>query len=292
MEYRCTESDQGRKLYYILRNGMGVSASLLKRLKNAGAVFLNGEPAFTTVTVMPGDIVTIDLIAAEREADLEPEAGDIEILFENEAMLIVNKPAGMIVHPSIAKYRGSLAAFAAGYLQKTGQDARCHVVNRLDRDTSGCVVFAKNAYYKTALSEALASPDAEKIYLGVMYGALSGGSFTISQPIKRAEPQKMLRIVSPDGKRAVTHCEILGSDGEMTLARFTLETGRTHQISALYGTEESIKASERLGITAQALHAVSIRLRDPITGNMITAEAPVRRQELHSIIEVLWKNRK
>ncbi|MBQ1768952.1 MAG: RluA family pseudouridine synthase [Oscillospiraceae bacterium] len=305
MEYRCTESDQGRKLYYILRNGMGVSASLLKRLKNAGAVFLNGEPAFTTVTVMPGDIVTIDLIAAEREADLEPEAGDIEILFENEAMLIVNKPAGMIVHPSIAKYRGSLAAFAAGYLQKTGQDARCHVVNRLDRDTSGCVVFAKNAYYKTALSEALASSDAEKVYLGVMYGALGGGSFTISQPIKRAEPQKMLRIVSPDGKRAVTHCEILGSDGEMTLARFTLETGRTHQIrvhsayighpllgDALYGTEESIKASELLGITAQALHAVSIRLRDPITGNMITAEAPVRRQELQSIIEVLWKNRK
>ena len=115
----------------------------------------------------------------------------------------------------------------------------------------------------------------------------------------------MLRIVSPDGKRAVTHLEPLGTNGELTLARFILETGRTHQIrvhsayighpllgDALYGTEESLKLSEQLGVSAQALHAVSIRLRDPITGNMITAEAPVRRQELNDIIEVLWKNRK
>lgn len=304
MEYFCTQKDEGRKVYHILRNELHISASLLKRLKNAKAIYLNGIPAYTTVTVKPGDIVSAEPILAEREADLEPEYGDIEILFENEAMLILNKPVGMIVHPSMAKLHGSLASYAAGYLEESGQDARCHVVNRLDRDTSGCVVFAKNAYYKTVLSEALALDSAEKAYLGIVYGVFDEESFELSQPIRRAEPQKMRRIVSPDGRIAVTHFEVLGTDGEISLVRFILKTGRTHQIRVhssflghpllgdlLYGTEESIRLSRRLGIGEQALHACSIRLRDPVSGNIINVNAPVRRKEMNKLIEVLWKNR-
>lgn len=304
MEYLCSQKDEGRKVYHILRNELHISASLLKRLKNAKAIFLNGEPVYTTVTVKQGDVVSAEPILAERDADLAPEYGEIEILYENEAMLILNKPAGMIVHPSLAKYHGSLASLAAGYLEKSGQTARCHVVNRLDRDTSGCVVFAKNAYYKTELSEALASDDAEKAYLGVVSGVFNEDKFVISEPIKRAEPQKMRRIVSPDGRSAVTCFEVLGTNGEVSLVRFVLKTGRTHQIrvhssflghpllgDALYGTNESLRISEQLGIREQALHAYSISFRDPVAGKTVKAEAPVRRSELNELIEVLWKKK-
>ena len=301
--YTAGPQDEGRKVYHVLRRELALSASLVKRLKNAGAIYLNGAPAFTDVRLKAGDTVSARPDLAERPADLEPEEGAVEVLYETEAYAVVNKPAGVIVHPSMARLRGSLAALVSGYFLRTGGSAVCHVVNRLDRDTSGCVIFAKGAHYKTLLSQALAE-DAGKEYLAVNYGLLPSESGIIDEPIRRAEPMKMRRIVSPDGRRAVTEyqrvrqAEAMGES--VSLNRFVLRTGRTHQIrvhsaflgspvlgDCIYGTEASDALSARLGLTSQLLHARRISFRDPFTGKDVSVEAPINREDFFIIPNLL-----
>lgn len=276
LRYTCSEKDVGRKVYHVLRNELGLSASLVKRLKSGSGITLNGAPAFTTYAVSPGDVVAVDLISGEREPDLTPEKGEIRILYESDALIVLDKPAGMITHPSRARLSGTLAGLAAGYLYEKG--CACHAVNRLDRDTSGCVMFAKSAHWKTVLARS----EMKKTYLGAVCGVFEPESGVIDAPIIRAEPIKMLRVVRPDGHRAVTRYETVADRGEYSIVKYLLETGRTHQIRVhsahlghpllgdrLYGTEESIALSERLGITAHQLCAVSLAFTDPTSGEWV-----------------------
>ncbi len=302
LQYIVTASDEGRKVYSILRNKLNISAALVKRLKNSDGIFLNGEKAYTTVRVRAGDIVSALVLNGERESDVEPEDGPIDIIYENAGYIAVNKPCGMIVHPSRARYHGSLAAFATGYLKRTGQDGVIHVVNRLDRDTSGVVIMAKSAYYKALLSKYLGGDNSEKRYIAILGGELPETSGVIDLPIRRKEPEKMLRIVAPDGKRAVTEYRVLGCasvcEEKITLAEFILKTGRTHQIrvhasymgvpllgDGLYGNGKTAILSQKLKISSQALHAYCLSFFDPIEGKKMKLVAPVNREELSEVLK-------
>lgn len=136
-----------------------------------------------------------------RPSDIVPENGTLEILYENEGLLAVNKPAGILVHPSRARYLGTLSNYVAGYLEKEYGFGCCHAVNRLDRDTSGVVLFAKNSHYKDLAAKALKEETASKEYLALVLGTVEPDKGTVSMPIRRLREGDMRRIVSPDGSR-------------------------------------------------------------------------------------------
>jgi len=291
LSYTAAENDGGRTVHSIVRREFRASASLLRRLKAAGAIAVSGAAVFTDYRVKPGETVSADVDAAEKPCDNIPEQGDLEILFENEGLVAVNKPAGVIVHPTHSRNTGTMANFVAGYMARTSQMCSCHAVNRLDRDTSGVVLFAKNSYMKALASEALSDGAASKEYLALVHGAMPG-SGVIDAPIRRLEERNMLRVVSPDGQTAVTRYETVrvagAGGGSVSLVLLRLETGRTHQIRVhcghvghpvlgdrLYCTEESSRLSRELGVATQALHAYRLAYADPLTGRRTEIVAPV-----------------
>ncbi len=297
LRYDVKESDSGRKIYSIMRRELSISAALTRRLKQVSGIFVNGQPVFTNFLVSAGETVTIDITAAEPTCDNVPEEDGFEhlretILYEDDGLIAVNKPSGIITHPSHARNTGTLANFVAGYLLKMQGDGRCHAVNRLDRDTSGVVLFAKNSHMKARAAEALAAPDAEKEYLALVCGTLDAPSGTIDMPIKRLNEGDMLRVTAPDGQRAVTHYNTIGSfnlDGQqVSLLSIHLQTGRTHQIRVhcravghpvlgdiLYYTDESRAVSSALGIFSQALHARRLSFLEPVSGANLELLAPL-----------------
>jgi 23S rRNA pseudouridine1911/1915/1917 synthase len=291
LRYTASLSDNGRKVYTIMRRELQVSAALTRRLKQCDAIRVDGRPVYTDRLLAPGETLELDIAAAEPASDIVPEDGPVDILYEDDGLLAVNKPSGVITHPSRARYTGSLSNFVAGYLEKTSGDGHCHAVNRLDRDTSGVVLFAKNSYMKALASDALSGPDAHKEYTALVSGVFEPPSGLIDLPIRRLQEMDMRRIVAPDGQRAVTHYVTVGagciSGHNVSVLSLTLETGRTHQIrvhchhlghpvlgDGLYYTEESQETSMALGIGAQALHARRLTFIHPITNKPIVIEAP------------------
>lgn len=292
-----------RKVYNILRRELKASAALVRRLKLSGAIFANGEPVYTDRMLSPGDVLTADVSACEPECDIVPENGELHVLYEDEGMLVLNKPCGILVHPSRAKYTGTLANFAAGYLLKKEGSGAVHAVNRLDRDTGGVVVFAKNSYMKSVLADALSEGAAVKKYLAVVFGEMGPACGTIDAPIKRVAEIDMKRCVDADGQHSVTHYKTLGvrelNGDKISLLQLILETGRTHQIrvhctymgcpllgDCLYNTGLSEKLSESIGTHAQMLHAASLSFVHPLTGKTFEFEAPILRADMAVIVKM------
>jgi len=300
LQYRVTEEEGGTALLHILRRSMGLSSMAVRRLKAHGGLEVDGELRFTTYLVSPGEVVTALISLAEKEGDAQPESGPLEILFEDEGLIAVNKPAGYIVHPSRSRTEGTLANFVAGYLQQSGRRPICHIVNRLDRDTSGVTLFAKNAHMKALAVKAAAT--GEKRYTAVAWGALTPADGVIDLPIRRFQERDMRRIVAADGKRAVTryrtvsHGEAMGQT--YSVLELILETGRTHQIRVhclaqnaplvgdpMYCTEESRAWSGRLGIERQLLHSHRLSLAHPLTGEALEIDAPIRDGVFRRLLE-------
>lgn len=299
-----TEKIGGRKLLTVLRTDMQLSASMVRRLKQVQAIYVDDKPVYTDHIVSIGAVITAHIEAAEPSCDVLPETGILDILYEDEGLLAVNKPSGLLVHPSRARYTGTLANYVAGYLSAKPCAGRCHAVNRLDRDTSGVVLFAKDSHHKALAAKALKDPRTLKEYSALIMGVMDQPWGTIDLPVKRAMEGNMLRIVAPDGQSAVTHYKTMktGKIGgcDSSLIRLRLETGRTHQIRVhclalgkpilgdiLYHTEASKALSERVGITAQALHANRLAFYHPLSGTLLDLAAPIKRNDMELIISTL-----
>ncbi len=306
LKYTVNEYDAGRKVYGILKGELRLSDTQIKRLKNGGGIFLDGQPSFTTRRVQQGQTVEVNLSVSEQPPQFPPENGELNILWESEGLLAVNKPAGILSHPSRARFTGTLANYVAGYLLDRYSDASCHLVNRLDRDTSGVVLVARSAHLQRLCAQAIKEPEAYKEYTAYTFGWPEPEDGVIDMPIRREMPQKMRRIVSDDGQRAVTlyktagRWELLG--GEVSRVEYRLETGRTHQIrvhslaagfpllgDGLYFSDRSKALSERLGLTSQLLHAGRLSFVNPATGERVDIAAPVVREDMRSLEEKLMK---
>lgn len=303
LTYPAGPEDEGRRVYNILKGPLRLSAEQIKRLKRAGAVYVDGESVFTDRVLRAGETLEADLDAVEREPEFPPEDGELDIIFENDALLAVNKPSGVLTHPSRGRFTGTLANFASGYMLKAHGTPAVHCVNRLDRDTSGIVLFAKSAHFKNLAIAALREPEAEKTYLAYLAGELPEERGVIDLPIDREREGYQKRVVRDTGKRAVTEYEVLrrARAGGQTVSevRLTLRTGRTHQIRVhcshlgapligdrLYCTERSTAVSEELGVTGTLLHASKIVLKDPLTGRTLHLEAPCSRPEMTKIGQI------
>ena len=269
----------GRLSSFLLEE-LKLSAGLMNRLKWGDSLRVNGVPQRTNYPVQPGDIITVAL--AEETPEYPAEDGELSILYEDDAVLAVDKPAGMLIHPSRAKNTGTLANFVAGYYRKTGQNCAFHPMTRLDRDTFGIVLLAKNAHIHTLLQ----SGGAAKTYHALVYGVPSADSGTIDAPIARRPLPSLLRYVNQDGKPSVTQWRVLERRGKVCMLSLRPVTGRTHQLRVhcaymgfpilgdpQYGSPESQAFSAELGLAHQMLCAKELKFIHPLTGEPMTLES-------------------
>ena len=279
MELKWVANREGR-LSSFLRGEMQMSYSLMNKLKWGDAIRVNGQPQRTNYPVKSGDVITVHM--AEETPEYPAEDGPLTILYEDDHLLAVDKPAGMLIHPSRSRNTGTLANLVAGYFQRTGQASAFHPLTRLDRDTFGIVLLAKSAHVHTLLQQARV----QKTYHALTFGWGSDNSGTIDAPIARRELPSLLRYVSPEGKPSVTEFTVL-ERGE-TVCKLALRpvTGRTHQLRVhcahmrhpilgdpQYGSAESIAFSETLGLPYQMLCAKRLEFQHPVTGEKLVLES-------------------
>lgn len=285
MELRLIAAREGR-LSSFLRGELKMSLGLMNRLKWGDAIRVNGEPQHTDFAVKAGDVVTVRL--DEPIPDYPAEQGNLTVLYEDDHILMVDKPAGMLIHPSRSKNTGTLANLVLGYYQKSGQQAAFHPVTRLDRDTFGVVLVAKNSHIHSLLQIA----EVKKTYHAMVYGRPEVRG-TIDVPIARRPLPSLLRYIGPEGKPSVTEYLLLVQhDGYAKLALQPI-TGRTHQLrlhcahmgwpilgDPQYGTAESQAFSALFGMSSQALCAKRLEFLHPITEQMIAVESRMDADEM------------
>jgi len=226
LSYKTKAEDEGKTVEQILKKEFRFSAGLIKELKMVEKLKINGVPSRSVDTVRNGDIVSADIGEIQRseipEFDLEPE-----ILFEDAHILVVNKPPGLSIHPCRGDYEKTLAGAIIHHWRKNGEEHNFHAVNRLDKNTSGICLIAKNRYSHSILS--IQTNIIEKEYSAIVHGKLDK-SGEINAPIMRAEESIIKRIVSEEGKPATTLYYPVKFSDKYTLVKIRLLTGRTHQI--------------------------------------------------------------
>ena len=271
MELTHTAARSGR-LSSFLREEMGMSAGLMNRLKWKELLFVNGLPQHTDYPVEPGDVITVAL--DEPEPEYPAEDGPLTVLYEDEHILAVDKPAGMLIHPSRSKNSGTLANLVSGYYRKTGQNSAFHPLTRLDRDTFGIVLLGKNSHIHSLLQNV----PVKKIYHALVFGGPEADRGTIDAPIARKPLPSLLREIHPDGKPSVTEYEVLQRESHWSKLALRPITGRTHQLrlhcahlgfpilgDPQYGSPDSIAFSQGLELHSQLLCAKSLELPHPVT---------------------------
>ena len=269
MILRCI-SNRTAKLQWILRRELRISDGLVRRLKPQNAFTVNGEIAHTNRIVQPGDVVEAQI--EEQTPEFPAEDGPLRIVYEDASIIVLDKSADVIVHPTYHREGGTLANYLLGYYQKTGQHCAVHVLTRLDRDTMGLVLFAKNAYVHALLMDAQAAGEVRKTYLAKTSGWLDTDEGRIELPIARLAPGSLLRCVREDGKKAVTEYRVLSRGPEISREEVLLElhpvTGRTHQLRvhcAHLGHPILGDPQYGGGTGGQRLVCKQIELRHPLT---------------------------
>lgn len=272
MELVWIAQREGRLSSFLLGE-LKMSASLMNKLKWGTAIQVNDVPCRTNHPIQPGDRITVEL-AAER-AEYPAQDGHLDILYEDAYLLAVDKPAGMLIHPSRSKNEGTLANYVLGYYERTGQRSAFHPITRLDRDTFGIVLLAKNAHVHTLLQNTAL----RKTYHALTYGGPEEASGIIDAPIARRPLPSLLRYVDASGKSSVTRWQVL--DRGEGVCKLALEpvTGRTHQLRVhcaymgfpvlgdpQYGSQASMAFSEAQGLRHQQLCARELTFVHPILG--------------------------
>ncbi len=261
------------KLLPILRQELAMSSTLVKRLKYNHAFLVNGEAVRTNYPVKIGDLV--EVILDEPLPEYPPQKGDLSILFEDEFFIAIDKPPGMMMHPSSARNEGTLANYLLYYYNTTGQACAVHPVSRLDRDTFGVVLLAKNAHAHAKMHEQLLEQGLTKKYHAVVMGSPTEKEGIIDAPIARLKPDSMLRCVREGGKPAKSQYTVLDQRDGCSLLELQPLTGRTHQLRvhcAYMGfpiVGDPQYGSDPYGFPYQQLCAVSLGFTHPITGKFM-----------------------
>lgn len=272
----CHTATREGRLSSFLRGEMKMSAGLVNRLKWQGGIFVNGQPEHNDYRVQCGDVITVPL--DEEEPDYPPQDGPLSILYEDEWLLAVEKPAGMLIHPSRSRNEDTLANFVLGYYGRTGQKSAFHPVTRLDRDTFGIVLLTKNAHIHALMQAA----DCQKTYHALVLGGPEAEQGIIDAPIARKPLPSLLREIRPDGKPSRTEYRVLERKGELCKLELHPITGRTHQLRLhcawqgfpiLGDPQYGGDAVMGFGWSYQALCAVGLSFVHPMTGEKMDLRA-------------------
>ena len=282
LEYKITNLTKYNSIKAILKEEFLMSDRLIAKLKNTSQIYINNKPVYINYIFSIGDILSVNLDFNEDSANIVPTKMELDILYEDESMLILNKPAGIPVHPSMEHYNDSLSNGVKYYFNQISLKRKIRPVNRLDRNTSGIVIFAKNQYIQECLIKQMKTDNFKKEYLALVNGSLSKKEQIISAPISRKENSIIERCVNTNGNEAITIVELLKNFDNYSLIKCILKTGRTHQIRVhMQFIKHSILGDTLYGIPSnlinrQALHAYRVSFTHPITKENITiiAELP------------------
>lgn len=291
--YSVDEKDEGVKLDSILKTRMNLSRRMITGLKKSGGIFLNSAPALTSAIVNAGDVVSVN-INREESQDIIPQYIPIDVVYEDRDLLIVNKQPGIVVHPTKGHPEGTLSNGIIYHWRSKGEDGIVRLVNRLDRDTSGLIIIAKNKFAHQAMAKQLEADRVVKIYCAVVHGTFSEEEGTIDLPIDRPTRESIKRQVLQSGQRAVTHYRVIERFNDASALEIRLETGKTHQIrvhmshvghplfgDTLYGAQDD---SEYIG--RQALHAMKLQFDHPRTGEAMNIKSDLP-DDMNILIEKL-----
>lgn len=274
INYTVPPEYDGEKVNKFLRSGIGLSYRMVRSLKQIkGSMLLDGEYIRTIDPLRAGATLTLTL--PQDKSTAEPQQADFEIIYEDDDILVINKPAGLAMHPTHNHQGDTLANAVSYYLLQSGRDAVFRVAGRLDKGTSGLVVCALHKMAANKLAGKY-----EKQYTAIVEGEYSGTG-TIDAPIIRPDPMKTLRAVGEGGEEAVTHWTSLGTKNGLSLLEIQLETGRTHQIRVHFASLGTPLAGDEMygghtdKISRHALHCGRLTLIHPVTGEEMTFTAPL-----------------
>ena len=283
LKYIKQENDNYKTLRQVLDSQFKISYVLRLKLKRNNHIFVNGENTYLDHELMKGDTIIVDLDFDEENSNIVPSKMNLDIIYEDDAFLVTNKPAGIPVHPSMQHYSDSLSSGVKYYFDTLSLHKKIRPVNRIDRNTSGIVIFAKNEYIQEYLVREMKNKEFYKEYIAICNGLLNEKQGTINLPISRKEGSIIERCIDEKGSPSITHYLVLNEyiDKDYTVVQCTLETGRTHQIrvhmsaidhpllgDTLYGKESNL-------ISRQALHSHKVSFIHPITKERVTYIAPL-----------------
>lgn len=262
----------------ILKTELHISSRLLQKIINLKHVYLNNKIVDTRSSVNLGDIILVDLDFNEENENIIPKKIDLDIVFEDDAFLIINKPPKIATHPSILHYDNSLSNGVKYHFDKINLQRKIRPINRLDFNTSGLVVFAKNQYTQEYLISQMKADIFQKEYLAIVEGHFAKKSGMINLPIARKENSIIERCISSTGQTAITIYEVIKEFSDFSLIKCILKTGRTHQIRLhMSAIGHPIIGDSMYGISSdlidrQALHSSKISFFHPILQKTINIE--------------------
>lgn len=291
---------------YLAMHIVGVSRNRIQQAAEADCILVNNTPVKSNYRIKPLDVISVVMNRPPRELEIIPEDIPLDVVYEDEDLMVINKPPGLVVHPGFGNYQGTMVNAIAYRLKDTpeydSKDPRLGIVHRIDKDTSGLILVAKNAYAKTHLSAQFFNKTTKRQYIALVWGNITDNEGRIEANISRSLKNRMLMTVFPEadyGKHAVTHYKVLERLGYVTLIQCQLETGRTHQIRVhmkhigytlfndeRYGGNEILKGTNFAKYKQfvqncfnicprQALHAQTLGFVHPRTGQELMFEAPL-----------------
>lgn len=284
MEKIVADLDGMRLDTYIASKLNTLSRTMIQRLIENGDILVNGKIKKISYKVQLGDILEIN-IPKPRETDIKAENIPLDIVYEDNDIIVVNKPKGMVVHPANGNLDGTLVnalmSICKDSLSGIGGEIRPGIVHRLDKDTSGLLIIAKNDTAHINMSNQIKNREVKKIYIALVRGIVGEDEATINMPIGRSTKDRKKMAVRKDGKEAITHFKVLKRYGKYTLLEIKIDTGRTHQIRVhlseighpVIGDMVYSNGKNEFGVEGQMLHAKSLDFKHPITGKEIHLEA-------------------
>ena len=271
---------------YISKSNLDLSRSMVQKLIKENRVFVNGKNEKESYKIKVNDNITIQ-IEEPKSSKLEAQDIPLNIIYEDNDIIVINKPKGMVVHPGNGNPDNTLVnavlAHCKGSLSGIGGEIRPGIVHRIDKDTSGLIIVAKNDKSHINLSEQIKNHEVTKIYTALVKGNISEDEATIDMPIGRDKKDRKKMSVTRDGKEAVSHIKVVKRYGNYTLIRVKIDTGRTHQIRVhmakighpVVGDEVYSSGKNEFGVKGQMLHSTILKFKHPISGKGIMLEAPL-----------------
>ena len=278
------EEENKRIDSYLSEKNEDLSRVAIQRLISEEKVKVNNKKVKPSYKVQENDEITLEE-EQPKEISLKAQNIPLEIIYEDNDIIVVNKPKGMVVHPANGNPDGTLVnavmAICKNSLSGIGGEIRPGIVHRLDKDTSGIIVVAKNDKAHINLSEQIKNHEVKKTYIAIVRGVVKENQATINMPIGRSEKDRKKMAVTKKGKDAITHFKVLKRFEDYTVLEVNIETGRTHQIRVhlaqigypIIGDSTYSSGKNKWGIKGQALHAKSLEFRHPITGEKMKLEA-------------------
>jgi len=290
--------EEGKRLdAHIANQNKEITRTSAQRLIEQGNILVNGKKQKVSYKVSEGDIITIEKVEA-KEIELKAQDIPVEVIYEDNDIIVVNKPKGLVVHPANGNPDGTLVnaimAICKDSLSGIGGEVRPGIVHRLDKDTSGLLIIAKHDKAHINMSEQIKNHEVKKTYIALVRGIIQENEATIDMPIGRSNSDRKKMAVNKNGKNAVTHIKVLKRYDKYTLLEINIETGRTHQIRVhlshigypIVGDYIYSNGRNEFEVVGQCLHAKQLEFKHPIIGKEMKLEAELP-QYLDEILQTL-----